>query len=52
MLTRTLLSNICNNFPFVSQIEPKNFKEAEHDDSWALAMQEELNSFEKTIFGI
>ena len=41
--SRTLLRNICNNFAFVSQIEPKNFKEAEHDDFYTLAMQEELN---------
>ena len=41
--TRTSLRNICNNFAFVSQMEPKNFKEVEHDDFWTLAMQEELN---------
>ena len=45
--TRTSLRNICNNFSFVYQIEPKNFKEAKHDDSWTLAMQEELNQFER-----
>ena len=45
--TRTSLRNICNNFAFVSQMEPKNFKEAEHDDFWTLAMQEELNQFER-----
>ena len=28
-------------------MEPKNFKEAEHDDFWTLAMQEELNQFER-----
>ena len=47
MTTKTSLRNICNNFAFVSQIEPKNFKEAEHDDFWTLAMQEELNQFER-----
>ena len=47
MTTRTLLRNICKNFAFVSHIEPKNFKEAEHDDSWTLAMKEELNQFER-----
>ena len=45
--TRTSLRNICNNFAFVSQMEPKNFKEVEHDDFWTLAMQEELNQFER-----
>ena len=45
--TRASLRNICNNFVFVSQMEPKNFKEAEHDDFWTLAMQEELNQFER-----
>ena len=33
---------------FISQIEPKNFKDAENDESWILAMQEELNQFERS----
>ena len=32
---------------FVSLIEPKNFKEAIIDDYWIVAMQEELNQFER-----
>ena len=32
---------------FVSMIEPKNFKEAIIDDQWIVAMQEELNQFER-----
>ena len=32
---------------FVSLIEPKNFKEAIIDDHWIVAMQEELNQFER-----
>ena len=32
---------------FISQIEPKSFKEAEQDESWILAMQKELNQFER-----
>ena len=46
--TRTSLRNICNNMAFISQVEPKNFKEAELDDYWILAMQEELNQFERS----
>jgi hypothetical protein len=32
---------------FLSQIEPKNINEAIEDESWILAMQEELNQFER-----
>ena len=32
---------------FVSQIKPKNFKEANHEPNWISAMQEELVQFER-----
>ena len=47
MMTRSSLRNVCNNFAFLSQVEPKSFVEAENDESWILAMQEELNQFER-----
>ncbi|GJX94565.1 retrovirus-related pol polyprotein from transposon TNT 1-94, partial [Tanacetum coccineum] len=45
---RTLTSqalNQSNFFCFISTIEPKNVNEALKDDSWIVAMQEELNQF-------
>ena len=45
--TRSSLKNICKYLPFLSQIEPKNIEEAEKDEHWILAMQEELNRFER-----
>ncbi|MBE2321394.1 hypothetical protein DVA67_036110, partial [Solirubrobacter sp. CPCC 204708] len=45
--TRSNLRDGCNHIAFVSQIEPKNFNEAENDESWIIAMQEELNQFER-----
>ena len=33
---------------FLSQIEPKSFKEAKKDESWIATMQEELIQFEKS----
>ncbi|GJV37204.1 retrovirus-related pol polyprotein from transposon TNT 1-94 [Tanacetum coccineum] len=45
---RTLISqaqNQSNFFCFLSTIEPKNVNEALADESWMLAMQEELNQF-------
>ena len=36
-----------NHIAFVSHLEPKNIIEAEKDPNWILAMQEELNQFER-----
>ncbi|GKC04196.1 retrovirus-related pol polyprotein from transposon TNT 1-94 [Tanacetum coccineum] len=45
---RTLRSQVqcqSNFFCFVSFVEPKNIKEDIQDESWTMAMQEELNQF-------
>ena len=46
--TRSSLNNIMNHCAFISQMEPKAFKDAEHDEHWIMAMQEELNQFERS----
>ncbi|GJU48993.1 retrovirus-related pol polyprotein from transposon TNT 1-94 [Tanacetum coccineum] len=42
---RSQAQNQSNFFCFISTIEPKNVNEALGDDSWIVAMQEELNQF-------
>ena len=46
VITRNM-SNFCMTVAFVSQIEPKSVEEALQDDQWCIAMQEELNQFER-----
>ena len=42
---RSQAQNKSNFFCFISTVEPKNVGEAIKDESWILAMQEELNQF-------
>ncbi|GKC56976.1 retrovirus-related pol polyprotein from transposon TNT 1-94 [Tanacetum coccineum] len=42
---RSQVQNQSNFFCFVSSVEPKNVKEVVQDESWTMAMQEELNQF-------
>ncbi|GKC35739.1 retrovirus-related pol polyprotein from transposon TNT 1-94, partial [Tanacetum coccineum] len=42
---RSQAQNRSNFFCFISTIEPKNINEALKDESWIVAMQEELNQF-------
>ncbi|GJW27334.1 hypothetical protein Tco_0041145 [Tanacetum coccineum] len=42
---RSQAQNQSNLFYFISTIEPKNVNEALKDESWIIAMQEELNQF-------
>ena len=39
---------MCAFSAYVSLIEPKNIKEALLDSDWIIAMQEELNQFERS----
>ena len=46
--TRSSTQNFFNHVAFISNIEPKNVDDALKDDYWILAMQEELNQFERS----
>jgi hypothetical protein len=45
--TRSRLANFCEHYSFVSSIEPFRVEEALQDPDWMLAMQEELNNFNR-----
>ena len=45
--TRKGKANFCAYAAFLAQEEPKNVKEALEDENWVVAMQEELNQFER-----
>lgn len=45
--TRFNLKDACLNMEFVSQIEPSKVNDALEDDQWIVAIQEELNQFER-----
>ncbi|GJX25464.1 retrovirus-related pol polyprotein from transposon TNT 1-94 [Tanacetum coccineum] len=47
-ILRSQAQNQSNFFCFISTIEPKNVNEALGDESWIVAMQEELNQFVAT----
>ena len=47
--SKTLLDNLAlENFALVSFFEPKHINEALKDEYWIIAMQEELNQFERS----
>ena len=47
MRTRRATEHECNYSGFLSEMEPKKVEEALQDPDWVIAMQEELNQFER-----
>ena len=47
MSIRGALKDTCDYVAYILQMEPKNFKEAEHEKNWILAIQKELGQFER-----
>ncbi|CAA0827390.1 cysteine-rich RLK (RECEPTOR-like protein kinase) 8 [Striga hermonthica] len=47
VMARGQLSKMIGNVAFVSMLEPKVFTDAEHDEYWMNAMQEELDQFKR-----
>ena len=45
--TCSKLHDFCSHFAFISHIKPKNILETKGDSYWLLAMQEEINQFER-----
>ncbi|KAL8094711.1 hypothetical protein AgCh_036289 [Apium graveolens] len=45
--TQSRLHNLCAFCAFVAEFEPKNAQEAIADEHWSMALQEELNQFER-----
>jgi hypothetical protein len=43
--TRSRVAHFCEQYSFVSSIEPHRVEEALQDSDWVVAMQEELNNF-------
>ena len=41
------MRNFCAHFAFLSTLEPKNHEEPLKDSEWIVAMQDELNEFER-----
>jgi hypothetical protein len=45
--TKSRLTNFCEHYSFVSSFEPFIVEDALRDPDWVVAMQEELNNFNR-----
>jgi hypothetical protein len=41
------MNKMIAHYAFISQLKPKNFKDANNDSYWIYVMQKELNQFER-----